>query len=226
MAKRRTKALAPTAVPSDSRDDGRSATPADSAAAVRTRLLEAAIRLFCRNGIGATGVSAIVEESGVARMSLYSHFGSKESLALAALEHEAATWRAWFFTRLAETDGSARDRLLAVFDILAEWFHRDDYFGCALMNAVIEGRRRDDAILAVTKNHKAHVLEQLRALAVAAGAQDADALAEQLDLLMDGAIIKSAIKRDARPAAEAKAVATALLAAQFGRLDFSSRDQG
>lgn len=213
MEKGKTRALAPTAAPSDFRDDGRRvAAPADSGAVVRTRLLEAAIRLFCRDGIGATGVSAIIEESGVARMSLYSHFGSKESLALAALEHEAATWRAWFFTRLAETDGSARDRLLAVFDILEEWFHRDDYFGCALMNAVIEGRNRDGAILAATKNHKARVLEQLRALAVAAGARDPEEFAEQMDLLMDGAIVKSAIKRDAKPAAEAKSVAAALLA--------------
>ncbi len=145
-------------------------------------------------------------------MTLYSHFGSKEGLALAALEHEAATWRAWFFTRLAETGGSARERLLAIFDILEEWFERDDYFGCALMNAVIEGRNRDEAILAVTRSHKRRVLEQLRALAAAAGAQNADEIAEQLDLLMDGAIVKSAIKRDARPAAEAKAVAAALLA--------------
>lgn len=209
----KTRAQVPTAAPGVAR--GRPHPPTASShngAAVRTRLLEAAIRLFCRDGIGATGVNAIVAESGIARMTLYSHFGSKEGLALAALEHEAATWRAWFFTRLAETGGSARERLLAIFDILEEWFERDDYFGCALMNAVIEGRNRDEAILAVTRSHKRRVLEQLRALAAAAGAQNADEIAEQLDLLMDGAIVKSAIKRDARPAAEAKAVAAALLA--------------
>lgn len=207
----RRRALAPTAAPGADR-----ALPQKGAAhegeAARARLLDAAIRLFCRRGIGATGINAIVEASGVARMTLYSHFGSKEGLALAALEHEAATWRAWFFARLAANGGAPRDRLLAVFDILEEWFRRDDYFGCALMNAVIEGRNHDAAMLAVTKAHKQHVLEQLRALAVAAGAGDAGALAEQLDLLIDGAIVKSAIKRDPRPAAEAKAVAAALLA--------------
>lgn len=208
------RTLAPTAAANrpDGPERAQAAASAPAGAAVRARLIETAIRLFCQHGVGATGVNAIVDESGVARMTLYSHFGSKEGLALAALEHEAATWRAWFFARLAETGGSPRDRLLAVFDILEEWFARDDYFGCALMNAVIEGRNRDEAILALTKTHKSHVLEQLRALAAAAGATDPEALADCLDLLIDGAIVKSAIKRDASPALEAKALATALFA--------------
>lgn len=180
-------------------------------AAARKRLMEAAIRLCCRDGVGATSVDAIVEESGVARMTLYNKFGSKDSLVLAALEHEASVWRAWFFARLAQTDGSARDRLLGLFDILGEWFRRDDYFGCALMNAVIEGRNRDSALLELTRRHKRHVLEHIRALATAADVEDVDATTEQIDLLMDGAIVKAAIKRDASSAAEAKVLAFHML---------------
>ncbi len=178
---------------------------------VRTLLLEAAIRLFCRHGIHATGIDAIITEAGVARMTVYNQFGSKEGLIAAALEHEGAAWRAWFFTRLAGIQGGARERLLGIFDVLEEWFSREDYFGCALMNAITEYRNQDEKIRSVTYAHKARVLEQIRALAVASGAPDPDALTGQIDLLMDGAIVKSLIKKSPVAAREAKAIAAALL---------------
>jgi AcrR family transcriptional regulator len=205
--------VAPTAAPGPllARGATREQAPRRRDAASRERLLEAAIRLFCRSGIAATSIDAVVAESGIARMTLYNQFGSKDQLVRAALQHEGAAWRGWFFTRLAEIGGSARDRLIGVFDILAEWFCRDDYFGCAFMNAILEARNNDETLLAITVAHKAQVLEQLRALAAAAGATEPDALAQQIDLLMDGAIVKALIKRSAQPAHEAKAIARALL---------------
>ena len=50
------------------------------------RLLDAAARLFYADGIAATGINAITAEAGVARMSLYNNFASKEELMLAYLE--------------------------------------------------------------------------------------------------------------------------------------------
>ena len=186
-------------------------------APVRDLLLEAAIRLFCRFGIGATSIDAVVAESGIARMTLYNHFGSKEGLVLAALQHEGSAWRAWFFTRLAEIGGKAEDRLIGVFDILAEWFERADYFGCAFMNAILEARNQDETLLSITYAHKAQVLDQLRALAAAAGVPEPEEFAQQIDLLMDGAIVKALIKRSARPAREAKAIAKAMIVQSLGR---------
>jgi AcrR family transcriptional regulator len=216
------KRVAPTAAPGPLQSRGGAKhhkAPGDTDRSARVLLLDAAIRLFCRSGIGATSVDAIVAESGIARMTLYNYFGSKEGLVLAALQHEGAAWRAWFFTRLAEVEGRAQDRLISVFDILAEWFGRDDYFGCALMNAVLEARNQDETLLAITLAHKGQVLAQLKALAAAAGAADPDELAQQIDLLMDGAIVKALIKRSVQPAHEAKAVARALLAQSLGFAD-------
>ncbi len=209
---RRKNHLAPTAAAARPGKEAPLAVVGDGDEAVaKTRLLEAAIRLCCRKGIAATSVNEIIEESGVARMTLYNRFGSKDALILAALEHEATVWRGWFFARLAEIAGSPQERLLGVFDILEEWFRRDDYFGCALMNASMEARNRDPKILELVQAHKKYVLEQLRALAAAAGVRDAETTTQQIDLLMDGAIVKAAIKRNAKPAAEAKAIARALL---------------
>ncbi len=217
MSSRNMKArqtLAPTAAPGVV-----FAAPATGARglAARQALIEAAIRLFCRQGIAASGIDAVISHSGVARMTLYNHFGSKDGLLAAALEEEGAAWRAWFFARLAQVEGAPKTRLLAIFDALGEWFAREDYFGCALMNAVAEYRNQNPVVLKVTQAHKRPVLEYIGALCEAAGAADAKALASQIDLLMDGAIVKALVGRDARPAQEARIIAEALLGAVLER---------
>jgi hypothetical protein len=84
------------------------------------------------------------------------------------------------------------------------------------MNAVVEYRGEEAEVRAVVLAHKSQVLGQVRALATAAGVADSDATTEQIDLLIDGAIVKSAIKKDPRAAREGKAILSALLAADPG----------
>lgn len=206
-AVKRKSRLSPTAA---AKRGARSGRPPNEAVA-RVRLLEAAIGLCCRKGIASTSVDEIIEESGVARMTLYNRYGSKDALINAALAHEASVWRAWFFARVAETPGSPCERLIGVFDILDQWFRREDYFGCALMNAAMECRNRDPKLAEIIRTHKSHVLEQLRALVSVAGVEDIELVTQQFDLLMDGAIVKAAIKKSPAPASEAKRIAQALL---------------
>jgi AcrR family transcriptional regulator len=201
--------LLPTAAPWERRLDA--ASIAARSHSPKAAILEAAIRLFCRDGIAATGIDAVVREAGVARMTIYNHFGSKDGLVIAALEQESAAWRTWFFARLAALQLTPAEKLLAVFDILSEWFERDDYFGCALMNAVLEVRNNSEALMAVTMAHKKPVLEQLRAIAVAAGVTDPIRFTEQFDLIMNGAIVNALFSGNTAPAQEAKSVVAALL---------------
>lgn len=203
--------LAPTAVKRGPRAKSgkKRAVPAKPRA--NTRLIEAALGLCCRKGIAATSVDEIIATSGVARMTLYNRYGSKDALIHAALAHEAGVWRAWFFKRLAQTPGTACEKLLALFDILDEWFRRDDYLGCALMNAALESRNTDEKLAEIIRNHKNYVMEQLRALIAAVGVDDVESLAQQLDLLMDGAIVKAAISKSPEPAKQAKQIVAVLL---------------
>ncbi|MEK4034673.1 TetR/AcrR family transcriptional regulator [Methylocystis sp. IM3] len=208
--KTRNNRLSPTAANRLGRARKKEATQTGPKA--NARLLEAAIGLCCRKGVAATSVDEIVEESGVARMTLYNRYGSKDGLIHAALTHEAGVWRAWFFSRLAETPGTPREKLLAWFDIMDEWFRREDYLGCALMNAAMESRNTDQKLAEIIRSHKSHVLEQLRALIHAAGLDDVELLTQQFDLLIDGAIVKAAIKKAPTPALEARKIAELLLA--------------
>jgi AcrR family transcriptional regulator len=205
--------LAPTAVANF--DALRDAAPTNGPA--RTLILNTAIRLFCRDGISVTGVDTIIREAGVARMTLYNQFGSKEGLLIAALEHESATWRSWFFARVAALQLPPFEHLLAIFDVLKEWFGRDDYFGCALMNAVLESRTSNEMVMTLTTAHKKPVVEQLKAMAAAAGADNPTQTAGQMYLIVNGAIVNAILSGTDEPADDAKSIARALLTQACGR---------
>ena len=58
------------------------------------RVLDAASEMFYRDGIRAVGIDAIVARSGVAKMSLYRNFHSKDALVTAWLEdRNGSFWR-------------------------------------------------------------------------------------------------------------------------------------
>src|SRR6202050_689889 len=73
----------------------------------RGRLLSAATRLFCKNGINATGIDAIINEAGTAKTTLYKLFGSKNNLVHVVLETEGKQWREWFIDAVESGGGAA-----------------------------------------------------------------------------------------------------------------------
>lgn len=181
----------------------------------RDRLLNAAVKRFCRNGINATGINAVLEEAGTAKLTLYNQFGSKDGLVIAVLEREGSKWREWFRRHLAAQSGSPRDRLLSVFDLLDQWFRRPDFYGCPLINAVAEHDKLSTEIRDVASDHRAQVMVELVALAREAGAVDPEGLCKQLALLKDGAIVGALMAQSPEPAANARKAAAVLIDAHL-----------
>ena len=179
------------------------------------RIIVAARRLFCRDGIHATGVDAILSEAGAAKMSLYSHFGSKEGLVAAVLRQESQVWRTWFETELNAASRTPRGRLEALFDVLKRWFDSEDFTGCAIMNAVAEYSKGDPEIASIATEHKAGVASILGVHVRAAGCARADDLLAELFVLLDGAIVASMISGSSAPADAAGRVARLAIAAHF-----------
>lgn len=177
----------------------------------RTRLIDAATRLFCRFGINAVGVDAVVAEAGTAKASLYKNFGSKEGLVEAVLTHEGACWRDWFLNRLCDGDARPAERLMRIFPILKEWFAKDSFFGCPFINAIGEHDKADDRLRQLTISHKLVVLKAIEDLAAEAGAPQSGLLAHQIGLLMDGAIIAAMVTKDPGAADLAQATASLLI---------------
>ncbi|MBV9458350.1 MAG: TetR/AcrR family transcriptional regulator, partial [Bradyrhizobium sp.] len=88
----------------------------------RDRLLSAATHLFCKNGINATGIDAIIDEAGTAKTTLYKLFGSKTNLVNAVLESEGRQWREWFIGAIESGGGDAETKLARIFPALKRWF--------------------------------------------------------------------------------------------------------
>lgn len=156
------------------------------------KLLLTVRRLFCRVGIHATGISRILEEAGVARRSLYMHYGSKENLLKAVFETEASMWFRWFDLDLPNLECSPRERILS-FDLLEEWFEKEDFFGCVFINAVAEHEKDSGWVKDVAITHRERINGRLRAMVTASGAKDPDLITEKLSLIIDGAIVTAMV---------------------------------
>src|SRR5215813_143336 len=92
-----------------------SSASASASGSARERLLDAAEALIYAGGIHATGVDAIVKQSGTARKSFYTHFDSKDALVAVALERRDERWMNWFIAGTQRRGKTARKRLLGMF---------------------------------------------------------------------------------------------------------------
>lgn len=182
----------------------------------RSRLMKAATRLFCKYGINATGIDAIVDEAGTAKTTLYKIFGSKNDLVDAVLQSEGKIWRDWFVTSI-ERAKTPRAKLDAIFPALKKWFGEDDYYGCVFINAVGEHPKDETRLRAITIAHKSFVLAHIEELARGAGAAEPGFLAHQIGILMDGAIVAAMVTRDPTVADAAGKAAGALLDEACGK---------
>jgi AcrR family transcriptional regulator len=192
-------------------------TDSDMSNSASQRLLSVANELFCREGIHATGIKKVLDESGVARRTLYEHFGSKENLVRAVLERESTLWLKWFRNFVNDAASLPRDRLLSIFDALKVWFEDEAFFGCAFINAVMENHKQDESIRELALQHRENTNGFIRELATQAGAKDPRLLAEQLGILADGAIVGAVTLLSSEPATQARMAAQVLVDAAIAK---------
>ncbi|MGZ5805386.1 MAG: TetR/AcrR family transcriptional regulator [Xanthobacteraceae bacterium] len=162
----------------------------------RGRLLGAATHLFCKNGINATGIDAIIHEAGTAKTTLYKLFGSKTNLVHAVLESEGKQWREWFIGAMESGGGDAQAKLTRIFPALKSWFGEERFYGCPFINAVAEHDKDQKQFRAIAMRHKKVVLAHIEKLAAEMGAAEPELLAHQLALLIDGAIVAAMLSRN------------------------------
>ena len=162
----------------------------------RGRLLGAATHLFCKNGINATGIDAIIHEAGTAKTTLYKLFGSKTNLVHAVLESEGKQWREWFIGAMESGGGDAQAKLTRIFPALKSWFGEERFYGCPFINAVAEHDKDQKQFRAIAMRHKKVVLAHIENLAAEMGAAEPELLAHQLALLIDGAIVAAMVSRN------------------------------
>lgn len=182
-------------------------------AEVHERILRAADKLFYFQGIQAVGVDTLAKAAGVSKRTLYKHFASKDDLVAAYLERRAAA--------LTAAEGPPLQVVLGAFENLERWFATQSFRGCPFVNAVAElGGAPGHPALPISAAYKARrrqwFEDNLRQLGVA----DPGALAEQMVILLEGAIATSLVRGgDPSVAASAGAAARVLLAGAGVKVD-------
>ena len=176
---------------------------------VRDRLLDAADRLFYREGVGAVGIDRILGEAGAAKASLYQHFGSKDQLVASYLERRTVEARAHIEAYLADTPPS--QRALKFFDWVVAWAESKDFRGCPLQHTVSELTDAAHPARAIAQGQREWFAERFREWTTAAGVKDPKATARALVVLFDGAVAGSEVDGPQR-ASDARWMAKKLLA--------------
>lgn len=161
-------------------------------AGARERILDAAYALFSRHGVRAVGVDRIIAESGVAKMSLYRHFASKDQLVVSFLDLRGERWtRNWLIAEVERLATTPRERLLAIFDALDGWFRRSDFEGCSFINTLLEFGDEQGPVHRAAVEQLGTIHTVMRSYAEDAGLTDPERVADQLQILMMGAIVSA-----------------------------------
>jgi AcrR family transcriptional regulator len=178
----------------------------------RDRIVETAYDLFSRHGVRAVGVDRIVAESGVAKMSLYRHFPSKDDLVLTFLQERQHRWTNDWLRAEAERRGATpAERMLAIFEVFDEWFGVEDFEGCSFINVLLEYDDRGHRIRQASVGYLRDIRSFVGGLAREAGASDPEALAHHWHILMKGSIV-AAGEGDLLAARRAREIGELLLA--------------
>ena len=187
-------------------DAGATATLEDA----RRHVIETADDLYYARGIQAVGMDELRRASGMSLKRLYSLFPSKEQIVLAVLAHRHELWTAGVTAKVTAA-GFPTDRLLAIYDYLADWFADDSFRGCGFINAFGELGAVSPAVADLAREHKADFQRYVAELVAAAGAPAE--LAPQLAILAEGAQTTAAIAGNAEAAAHARRAAETLIRA-------------
>ena len=160
----------------------------------RQRILETADRLFYEEGVRAVGIDRIIAEANVAKMTLYTHFPSKDDLILAALRHREECASEFFRSAMERHGQKTKSPLRAFFAALKEWFESPGFRGCAFQNAAIELADPDHAGTEFVRAYKRRFGEFLRGLIEESIGDRAAKVAPAVALLVEGAIVAAAIQ--------------------------------
>ncbi len=177
----------------------------------RDQLIQTAVELFAKNGIHATGVDSIAEQSGVTKKTLYAYFRTKEELVLAVLRHYDGMARKEIIRKVERGRRTPRAKLLAIFDVAQDWFQQSNFYGCLFINTIGEYSDKDTPIRQICKDYKKLVKGYILSLCEQSGVDNPQALAEELSLLLEGATVTAQVSQNPKAAKIAQRAAKVLI---------------
>ncbi len=174
--------------------------------AARDRILEVAGPLFWREGYRAVGVDRVIAEAGVAKATFYRHFPSKDELIVAWID-QAET-----FSREASPPHDGPAPLFAYTDRMIDVAGQPTCLGCTFQGTAAEFADPAHPGHAAAQRVKRRVIADLIRRAEAQGIAEAEKVAEQVFLFMEGVWAATRMFGQDAPLTHAKAAIRQLVA--------------
>lgn len=151
---------------------------------MRDHILDVASELFATRGINATGVDTIVASAGIAKMTLYKYFKSKEQLIVEYLKKHDDILRKGLFDRVQDAPSNQIKPLL---DAVMQWIADPEFKGFAFINAFVEFPQSESQVNQVSVEFAQALRATIARSAEQSGIKKPEILALQLSLLIEGA---------------------------------------
>ncbi len=177
----------------------------------RNQLIQCARKLFESEGFHTTGIDRVLTEAGVAKMTLYNNFGSKDGLIVAVLEESSKGMIERIQTTISQASTDPYEQILAVFEALASWYSDPEFCGCMFQAAVAEFSDPDSKPAQAARAHQLRIADLFQNLCAGAELPDPQTLGRMLAMLASGASCTARQVQTREPAEHARFIAELLL---------------
>lgn len=177
----------------------------------REHVLDTALGLLEQQGLATATLEMLAEKLDVQPGDLKRFWPDREALLYDCLRYHGQQIDTWRRQLLLDENLSPQQKLLARYDVLAEYVQHDRYPGCLFIAACNFFPETDHPIHQLAEQQKLTSLELTRELLREMDADDADMVAQQMELIQEGCLSKLLVKRQLQDVSVAKRLAEDIL---------------
>jgi AcrR family transcriptional regulator len=174
-------------------------------------VLDTAERLFSARSSRSVGMDELVRETGLGKMTVYRLFKSKDDLVGAYLSRKAATVLGYIDADLERLQGDPRAALLSVVTAVEKDVTRTGFRGCPFTNVSSEYDDPQHPARSAAADYKYELHMRLLTLAGELAPGDAEDLAAQVHLIIDGMYLSGGLLGPDGPASHGRQLAERLI---------------
>lgn len=177
----------------------------------REHVLDTALGLLEQQGLATATLEMLAEKLDVQPGDLKRFWPDREALLYDCLRYHGQQIDTWRRQLLLDENLSPQQKLLARYDVLVEYVQQDRYPGCLFIAACSFFPETDHPIHQLAEQQKLTSLELTRELLREMDADDADMVAQQMELIQEGCLSKLLVKRQLQDVSVAKRLAEDIL---------------
>jgi AcrR family transcriptional regulator len=160
----------------------------------RATILDEALKIASKLGLEGLTIGSLADATGMSKSGLFAHFGSREDLQLAVLEHAAQRYGERVFVPVLKIERGL-PRLRALFERWLDWTLESGLpGGCIMISTAVEYDDRPGPIrdAAIANQHRGNAITQKAVrLAIEEGHLQPDTDPEQIGFEMLGIVLAS-----------------------------------